>query len=57
MLHLDLPPPNLLPDPFTKVIFDGDAFYNNEPFWMRMHDLDWAADDGEGRLSTRSSWR
>jgi 2-polyprenyl-3-methyl-5-hydroxy-6-metoxy-1,4-benzoquinol methylase len=43
MLHLDLPSPNLLPDPFTKVIFDGDAFYNNEPFWMRMHDLDWAA--------------
>ena len=28
---------------FTKIIFDGDAYYNNEPFWMRMHDLDWAA--------------
>lgn len=43
MLHLDLPPPEALPDTFTRVIFDGDAFYNNEPFWMRMHELDWPA--------------
>lgn len=43
MLHLDLPPPDRLPDIFTKIIFDGDAYYNNEPFWMRMHDLDWPA--------------
>ena len=43
MLHLDLPPPSLLPDIYTKIIFDGDAYYNNEPFWMRMHDLDWPA--------------
>lgn len=43
MLHLDLPPPDRLPDVFTKIIFDGDAYYNNEPFWMRMHDLDWPA--------------
>lgn len=43
MVHLDLPPPDRLPDAFTKVIFDGDAWYNNEPFWMRMHDLDWPA--------------
>jgi SAM-dependent methyltransferase len=43
MLHLDLPHPDRLPDVFTKVIFDGDAYYNNEPFWMRMHDLDWPA--------------
>ena len=42
MLHLDLPPPSLLPDIYTKIIFDGDAHYNNEPFWMRMHDIDWA---------------
>ena len=41
MLHLDLPKPDLLPDIFTKIIFDGDAYYNNEHFWMRMHDLDW----------------
>jgi hypothetical protein len=43
MLHLDLPAPDELPDLFTKIIFDGDAYYNNEPFWMRMHDLDWRA--------------
>jgi len=43
MLHLDLPPPERLPDVYTQVIFDGDAYYNNEPFWMRMHDLDWPA--------------
>ena len=41
MLHMDLPSPDHLPDVFTKIIFDGDAYYNNEPFWMRMHDLDW----------------
>lgn len=43
MLHIDLPPPDRLPDVYTRVIFDGDAYYNNEPFWMRMHDLDWPA--------------
>lgn len=43
MLHLDLPPPEALPDIFTQVIFDGDAHYNNEPFWMRMHERDWPA--------------
>lgn len=43
MLHVDLPPPDRLPDVYTRVIFDGDAYYNNEPFWMRMHDLDWPA--------------
>lgn len=43
MLHLDLPSPDVLPDVFTKVIFDGDAYYNNEPFWMRMHEQDWPA--------------
>ncbi len=42
-LHIDLPPPEKLPDIYTKVIFDGDAYYNNEPFWMRMHELDWRA--------------
>lgn len=43
MMHLDLPSPDVLPDIFTKVIFDGDAYYNNEPFWMRMHEHDWLA--------------
>lgn len=43
MLHVDLPPLDRLPDPFTRIIFDGDAWYNNEPFWMRMHVLDWPA--------------
>lgn len=43
MLHLDLPPPERLPDVYTQIIFDGDAYYNNEPFWMRMHEQDWPA--------------
>ena len=43
MLHVELPNPEQLPDAFTRVIFDGDAHYNNEPFWMRLHDLDWPA--------------
>jgi hypothetical protein len=28
---------------FQQVVFDGDAHYNNEHFWMRMHELDWPA--------------
>mgnify|MGYP001033588312 FL=1 len=43
MLHLELPPLDRLPDTYTRIIFDGDSWYNNEPFWMREHDLDWPA--------------
>ena len=40
---VDLPNVALMPDMFQQVVFDGDAHYNNEHFWMRMHDLDWPA--------------
>jgi SAM-dependent methyltransferase len=40
-LFVDLPNPAFIPDVFQQVVFDGDAHYNNEHFWMRMHDLDW----------------
>ncbi len=38
---VDLPNVALIPDVFQQVVFDGDAHYNNEHFWMRMHDVDW----------------
>ncbi len=40
-LFVDLPNVAAIPDVFQQVVFDGDAHYNNEHFWMRMHDLDW----------------
>jgi SAM-dependent methyltransferase len=42
-LFVDLPNVAAIPDVFQQVVFDGDAHYNNEHFWMRMHDLDWPA--------------
>ncbi|MEZ5487227.1 MAG: class I SAM-dependent methyltransferase [Steroidobacteraceae bacterium] len=44
LLIVDLPNAGLIPDVFQQIVFDGDAYYNNEHFWMRMHDLDWAAE-------------
>jgi len=38
---VDLPDASRIPDVFSQVVLDGDAHYNNEHFWMRMHDLDW----------------
>lgn len=43
LLIVDLPNAGLIPDVFQQVVFDGDAHYNNEHFWLRMHDLDWPA--------------
>lgn len=44
LLIIDLPNAGLIPDVFQQVVFDGDAYYNNEHFWMKMHDLDWPAE-------------
>ncbi|QMW24678.1 class I SAM-dependent methyltransferase [Sandaracinobacteroides saxicola] len=39
MIHADLPPFNLM-DPFTQFILDNETYYNNEPFWGAMRELD-----------------
>ncbi len=44
LLIVDLPDAGRIPDVFQQVIFDGDAHYNNEHFWQRMHQLDWQAE-------------
>ncbi len=38
MIHADLPPFDLM-DPFTQFILDNETWYNNEPFWGAMRDL------------------
>ena len=47
LLIVDLPDAGRIPDVFQQVVFDGDAYYNNEHFWMQMHELDWAAELGK----------
>ncbi|RZF66000.1 class I SAM-dependent methyltransferase [Sphingomonas populi] len=42
MIHADLPPFDLM-DPFTQFILDNETYYNNEPFWGAMRDLDQVA--------------
>ncbi len=39
MIHADLPPFNLM-DPFTQFILDNETWYNNEPFWGAMREMD-----------------
>lgn len=39
MIHADLPPFNLM-DPFTQFILDNETWYNNEPFWGAMREVD-----------------
>lgn len=39
VIHADLPPFDLM-DPFTQFILDNETWYNNEPFWGAMRDLD-----------------
>ncbi len=39
MLHADLPPFDLM-DPFTQFILDNETWYNNEPFWGAMREID-----------------
>ncbi|MFT4054309.1 MAG: class I SAM-dependent methyltransferase [Novosphingobium sp.] len=39
MIHCDLPPFDLM-DPFTQFILDNETYYNNEPFWGAMREMD-----------------
>ena len=39
MIHADLPPFDLM-DPFTQFILDNETWYNNEPFWGAMREVD-----------------
>lgn len=39
MIHADLPPFDLM-DPMTQFILDNETWYNNEPFWGAMRDMD-----------------
>jgi SAM-dependent methyltransferase len=48
MIHADLPPFDLM-DEFTKFILDNETYFNNEPFWGAMREVDQiklAADSG-----------
>lgn len=38
MIHADLPPFDLM-DPFTQFILDNETYYNNEPFWGAMREI------------------
>jgi SAM-dependent methyltransferase len=42
MIHADLPPFDLM-DPFTQFILDNETWYNNEPFWGAMREIDQVA--------------
>jgi len=42
MIHCDLPPFNLM-DPLTQFILDNETYYNNEPFWGAMREMDQVA--------------
>ncbi len=39
MIHADLPPFDLM-DPFTQFILDNETWFNNEPFWGAMREVD-----------------
>ncbi len=39
MIHADLPPFDRM-DPFAQFILDNETWYNNEPFWGAMRELD-----------------
>ena len=39
MIHADLPPFGDM-DEYTKFILDNETYYNNEPFWGAMRELD-----------------
>ena len=39
MIHADLPP-FLKMGAFNQFILDNETYYNNEPFWGAMRDLD-----------------
>lgn len=50
MLHADLPNIKYVPDIYQRVCINEDNYDNNEPFWMTMHDRDWAKDSAEARF-------
>ena len=39
MIHADLPPFGDM-DAYTQLILDNETWYNNEPFWSAMRDMD-----------------
>ncbi|MFQ3594802.1 MAG: class I SAM-dependent methyltransferase [Sphingomonadaceae bacterium] len=39
MIHADLPPFDKV-DPFAQFILDNETWYNNEPFWGAMREMD-----------------
>lgn len=39
MIHADLPPFDKM-DPFAQFILDNETYYNNEPFWGAMREMD-----------------
>ena len=39
VIHADLPPFDLM-SPFTQFILDNETWYNNEPFWGAMREID-----------------
>lgn len=39
MIHADLPPFDKM-DPFAQFILDNETWYNNEPFWGAMREMD-----------------
>ena len=39
MVHADLPPFDKM-DPFAQFILDNETYYNNEPFWGAMRQMD-----------------
>ena len=48
MIHADLPPFDDM-DAYTQLILDNETWYNNEPFWTAMRNIDqiqMAADAG-----------
>src|SRR5690606_23707726 len=42
MIHADLPPFDRM-DPLNQFILDNETYYNNEPFWSAMRDMDLVA--------------
>jgi SAM-dependent methyltransferase len=40
MLHMELPPTELTPDPYQNFAYDWDALYNNEPHYEAFRNLD-----------------
>ena len=39
MIHADLPPFDGM-DAYTQLILDNETWYNNEPFWTAMRNVD-----------------